>query len=149
MMPSNQRTPDRQTSTALPTLVLIAILLQSLHPVAIAQEPGGAKAKTKPDRWEQQPHLTEAAVRMEERVYKSTPQGDLKLHLWSPEKTGEDRPCIVFFFGGGWTSGSYRQFARQSAYLASRGMVAASAEYRIRSLPAMPLIFHRSIPRIL
>jgi len=40
----------------------------------------------------------------------------------------------VFFFGGVWTSWTYRQFARQSTYLASRGMVAASAEYRIRSL---------------
>jgi len=130
----HQTTLIHRRSTILLVSSLIAILLQSLTSVASAQEPGGAKAKTKPDRWEQQPHLTEAAVRMEERVYKSTPQGELKLHLWSPEKTGEDRPCIVFFFGGGWTSGSYRQFARQSAYLASRGMVAASAEYRIRSL---------------
>jgi carboxylesterase type B len=139
----HQTTLIHRRSTILLVSSLIAILLQSLTSVASAQEPGGAKAKTKPDRWEQQPHLTEAAVRMEERVYKSTPQGELKLHLWSPEKTGEDRPCIVFFFGGGWTSGSYRQFARQSAYLASRGMVAASAEYRIRSLPTMPPIFHR------
>jgi acetyl esterase/lipase len=86
------------------------------------------------DRWDRQPLLTDAEVDAEERVYKSTPQGELKLHIWSPKSDGKDRPCIVFFFGGGWHSGTYRQFARQSEYLASRGMVAASAEYRIRKV---------------
>jgi len=127
-----QQTKVSRISTAFLTLVLTAILLPGLTSVSPAQEPSGAPAAPKLDRWDRQPHLTEAAVRTEERVYKTTPQGELKLHLWSPEKPGEGRPCIVFFFGGGWTSGTYRQFARQSAYLASRGMVAASAEYRIR-----------------
>ncbi|MEZ6131081.1 MAG: alpha/beta hydrolase [Planctomycetaceae bacterium] len=111
-------------------------LLSGFASIAFAQDQGGsgAIAPKKPDRWESQPHLTDVPVRSEERIYKSTPQGDLKLHLWSPKADGKDRPCIVFFFGGGWHSGTYRQFARQSEYLASRGMVAASAEYRIRKL---------------
>jgi hypothetical protein len=75
-----QHPPARQTSTALPTFVLIAILLQSVTPVAIAQAPGGTKAKTQPDRWDWQPHLSEAAVHTEKRIYKSTLQGDLKLN---------------------------------------------------------------------
>lgn len=119
-------------------IVLLAWSLAGMYPgsatVAFAQEVGGTKTRTQADRWDRQPQLTNTAVRAEERVYKSTPQGDLKLHIWSPESDGEDRPCIVFFFGGGWTSGTYRQFARQSAYLASRGMVAVSADYRIRKL---------------
>jgi len=38
---------------------------------------------------------------------------------------------MVFFHGGGWNSGSYKAFQRQSSYLASRGMIAISVEYRI------------------
>lgn len=106
--------------------------LSGLASIVIAQQQAPIKNPTNPDRWDRQPLLTSKTVLTTERLYKSTPQGDLKLHIWSPETEGADRPCIVFFFGGGWTSGDYRQFARQSAYLASRGMIAASAEYRIR-----------------
>ena len=41
-------------------------------------------------------------------------------------------PGIVFFFGGGWISGTPEQFFPHCRYLSERGMVAASAEYRIR-----------------
>jgi len=39
-------------------------------------------------------------------------------------KKEDKRPAIVFFFGGGWTSGTVKQFEPQAEYLASRGMVA-------------------------
>jgi acetyl esterase/lipase len=70
-----------------------------------------------------------------EQVYKRTPQGELKIHLSFPDdwKAGDKRPAIVFFFGGGWTSGTTEQFSRQAAYLAKRGMVAARADYRVKS----------------
>lgn len=42
-------------------------------------------------------------------------------------------PAIVFFFGGGWTGGSTAQFKMQAEYLASRGMVAFCADYRVKS----------------
>lgn len=78
--------------------------------------------------------LTTETVATSEVVYKKTPQGELKLHLYKP--AGEIgitalRPCVVFFFGGGWKSGSYLQFVPQAEYLASRGLVAACADYRI------------------
>jgi len=59
----------------------------------------------------------------------------LDLHVFMPAGwTAEDqRPAIVFFFGGGWNSGSPEQFYPHCAELASRGMVAASAEYRVRN----------------
>ena len=80
--------------------------------------------------------LTEGPVRHEERVYKTTQQGELRLHLSLPEdwKAADKRPVIVFFFGGGWANGSYLQFVSQSDYFASRGLVAASADYRISSI---------------
>jgi acetyl esterase len=41
--------------------------------------------------------------------------------------------CIIFFFGGGWTSGNTTQFYAQSKYLASRGLVGICAQYRTKS----------------
>lgn len=67
--------------------------------------------------------------------YKQTPQGDLHLHVFKPEgwKASDARPGIVFFFGGGWNGGSPGQFEQHCNYLASRGMVAITAEYRVKS----------------
>ena len=81
--------------------------------------------------------LTSVAVKTREVLYKTTPEGELKLHVFSP--AGEIqatvlRPCVVFFFGGGWKSGSYLQFVPQAEYLAGRGIVAACADYRILSI---------------
>ncbi len=67
-------------------------------------------------------------------VYKTI--GDTKLSLYvfePPAGPKTDRPAIVFFFGGGWTGGSPTQFEQQCRYLASRGMVAITADYRVAS----------------
>ncbi len=70
-----------------------------------------------------------------EEVYKKAGSAELKVHLYLPSDWKEDdrRPGIVFFFGGGWTQGTVTQFAPQAAYLASRGMVALCADYRVKS----------------
>src|SRR5438874_11513028 len=68
-------------------------------------------------------------------IFKTTPQGDLKVHLYFPGdwKPGDHRPGILLFFGGGFTGGAPRQFTNMAEYFASRGMVAATPEYRIRN----------------
>ncbi|MBK8091800.1 MAG: alpha/beta hydrolase [Verrucomicrobiaceae bacterium] len=106
----------------------LLLFLALLPLVAHAQAPKAGKKKTPPVK------LTTAQVATSEVVYKKTPEGELKLHFYRP--AGEVgitalRPCIVFFFGGGWKNGSYLQFVPQAEYLASRGMVAACADYRI------------------
>lgn len=75
------------------------------------------------------------AVHRKEAVFKNTPQGELKITLFYPPdwKAEDRRPAVVFFFGGGFVGGSTRQFYSKAAYLASRGMVAASAEYRVKN----------------
>jgi acetyl esterase len=67
--------------------------------------------------------------------YKTIGKTKLKLHIFNPEvhKPSDQRPAIVFFFGGGWNGGSPSQFYPHCKYLASRGMVAMSAEYRVKS----------------
>jgi acetyl esterase/lipase len=68
-------------------------------------------------------------------TYKKTKQTDLALHVHFPPgwKKEDKRPVIVFFFGGGWETGTVRAFEPQAEYLASRGMVAARADYRVKS----------------
>lgn len=68
-------------------------------------------------------------------VYKTVGATQLALTVFEDPKSKEKklRPAIVFFFGGGWSSGSPKQFEAQSRYLASRGMVAITADYRVRS----------------
>ncbi len=72
---------------------------------------------------------------VQEYTYKFTANGELRIRLFYPyDWTPRDRrPAILFFFGGGWNTGSYVQFFRHAMYFAGCGMVAASAEYRIKS----------------
>ncbi|OUX37731.1 MAG: hypothetical protein CBE26_02630 [Kiritimatiellaceae bacterium TMED266] len=67
--------------------------------------------------------------------YKKTPQVDLHLHTFLPPATdqAESRPAILFFFGGGWNSGSPSHFYRQAKHFAQLGLVTFCAEYRVRS----------------
>ncbi len=71
----------------------------------------------------------------QEHVYRQADGEPLKLWSFSPkEHRAEDaRPAILFFFGGGWTGGTPKQFEQQCRYLASRGMVAMTADYRVAS----------------
>jgi len=66
-------------------------------------------------------------------VYKQVGDVELALHFFFPkEHTNNDKsPAILFFHGGGWKGGGVGHFYNQSAYLASRGMVAISVQYRV------------------
>lgn len=65
-------------------------------------------------------------------VYKKVDGVELSLHFFFPKnhKKKDKTPAIVFFHGGGWKGGGVAHFYNQSAYLASRGMVAISVQYR-------------------
>lgn len=112
---------------------IMRFLITWLMISAFALPCGAAERKDSADR--QRPRLIEQSIRSEERLYRTTPQGDLYLHLYFPPdwKRTDVRPAIVFFFGGGWNTGSYQQFTPQAEYFASRGLVAAAADYRIKS----------------
>lgn len=68
-------------------------------------------------------------------TYKSVDGTDLNLWIFNPSKhqSNDKKPAIVFFFGGGWNSGSPAQFVPNCEYLAARGMVAMVADYRVFS----------------
>ena len=68
-------------------------------------------------------------------IYKTTPQGELKVDIFLPEgwAPGQKHPAILMFFGGGFTNGTPLQFRTKGEYLASRGMVALTPDYRVKS----------------
>src|SRR5262245_61352275 len=69
------------------------------------------------------------------QVYKTIGATQLNVYVYEPpnHKSTDRTAAIVFFFGGGWNSGSPAQFEQQCRYLASRGMVAMTADYRVAS----------------
>ena len=68
-------------------------------------------------------------------TYKTIGDKELKIHVHYPSgwKASDKRPAIIFFFGGGWNSGTVGQFLTQAEYLAGRGLVTARADYRVKS----------------
>ena len=75
------------------------------------------------------PELSGAVV----EIYKTIDDVEMKLWIFTPDGHSESdaRPAIVFFFGGGFRSGSPGQFRKHCEYLTDRGMVAITADYRV------------------
>lgn len=70
-----------------------------------------------------------------EFTYKQMDTVALKLFVKNPDKLDKANfyPTIVFFFGGGWSSGKITQFERHANYFSSRGMITVLADYRVKS----------------
>lgn len=67
--------------------------------------------------------------------YKQIANVTLHLNVFLPEPTEKPKhPVIVWFHGGGWNGGEPSQFYPQSVYLAKRGMVCISVEYRLKNV---------------
>jgi acetyl esterase/lipase len=71
-------------------------------------------------------------------VYKTVGATQLSLYFFEPPASvaapaAKNRPAIVLFFGGGWSSGSPAQFEQHCRALAARGLVAITADYRVSS----------------
>lgn len=69
-------------------------------------------------------------------VFKQVGDVELRLQFFRPAdwSAQDQRPAIVFFFGGGWKGGSPSHFAAQAEYLATQGIVTCCAEYRVTSM---------------
>ena len=70
-----------------------------------------------------------------EVVYKTIGDTKLKLYVFEPadHKASDQSTAVVFFFGGGWNGGTPKQFYEQSRFLADKGVVCFTADYRVKS----------------
>jgi acetyl esterase len=74
------------------------------------------------------------SVQESQVVYYASGQTALRIHLFLPDPVseyGDTRAAILFFHGGRFVQGHPAQFFPHCRYLATRGMVAASAQYRL------------------
>ncbi|NQT17933.1 MAG: carboxylesterase family protein, partial [Planctomycetes bacterium] len=103
----------------------IVLLLVAVAGASLAGEPNRRPRRGYP------PELPGAKV----EVYKTIGDVKLNIYMFAPDghQPTDKRAAVVFFFGGGWRGGSPTQFLHQSEYLASRGMVAMTADYRVSS----------------
>jgi acetyl esterase len=71
----------------------------------------------------------------EQILYKQIDTTKLLMKVYSPEKRDKTQhyPAIVFFFGGGWTTGKISQFEPHANYFSKRGMVCFLVDYRVTS----------------
>ena len=114
----------KPSANAMKTLALFVV-------IAILQSaPAGAQDAKRQNR-AYPPDMPGATA----ETYKTVGDTQLKLYVFQPDdwKPSDQRPAIVCFFGGGWTGGTPRQFLPQCKYLATRGMVAIAADYRVAS----------------
>lgn len=112
----------RSHAVQLRIVVVVAVMLSAGLEVSARQRQG---AKPAPK--------TLAGSRAE--IYKKVGDVELPIHIFEPSdhRSQDKRPAVVFFFGGGWRGGTPAQFQYHCRYLASRGTVAMTAEYRVSS----------------
>lgn len=75
-----------------------------------------------------------------ELIYKKVDSTELNMNVDYPPgyQPGPRYPTLLFFFGGGWNSGSIAQFEPHARYFASRGMICVRADYRVRNRQGTP-----------
>jgi acetyl esterase len=71
----------------------------------------------------------------QERIlYKQIDSTKLFMEVYHPEiiDAAKKYPVMVFFFGGGWTGGSIKQFEPHAKYFSQRGMICFLVDYRVK-----------------
>lgn len=75
-----------------------------------------------------------AAYAQQKILYKQIEDTKLYMEIYNPESmdSAKKYPVIVFYFGGGWSSGSTSQFEPHAKYFSQRGMVCVLVDYRVK-----------------
>lgn len=69
-------------------------------------------------------------------IYKEIGRVKLKMTIYTPEQmiTSDALPAMIFFFGGGWETGSISQFQYYAQNYAKKGLITVLVDYRISSV---------------
>ena len=67
-------------------------------------------------------------------VYRDGKPDPMRLHVFKPKGwTAKDqRPALIFFFGGGWTKGTPERSASYAKWASTLGMVGVAPDYRTK-----------------
>jgi acetyl esterase/lipase len=70
----------------------------------------------------------------EQILFKQIDSTKLFMEVYHPEiiDTTKKHPAIVFFFGGGWTGGTIKQFEQHAKYFSQRGLICFLVDYRVK-----------------
>lgn len=99
----------------------IALLLASICTLPAAEEKSGSVAPAK-------------APSCKTYTYKTSAGQPRKMEIYFPPNHDPSKarvPGLILFHGGGWSGGTLDQFRAACAYFADRGLVCATAEYRM------------------
>lgn len=113
-----------------PLSLLLALVFA---PALFLQAADGAAADQTQDRTGK---AKAAAAAGKTYVYKTSAGEPRHMEIYFPpghDPAAAKVPGLILFHGGGWTGGSLSQFRMACAYFASRGLVCATADYRMLS----------------
>ncbi len=71
----------------------------------------------------------------EKFIYKTIDTISLSMEIYYPKNLDPSKkyPAMVFFFGGGWNSGSTSQFEPHAKYFSERGLICILPDYRVKN----------------
>lgn len=71
----------------------------------------------------------------EQFVYKTIDTTSLAMEVFYPKNMDQGKmyPAMIFFFGGGWNSGTTKQFEPHAKYFSERGLICILADYRVKN----------------
>lgn len=79
-----------------------------------------------------EPLVSESIIAEQDIVYKTTETSNLKLDIYRPKISSEEKcPAVLLIHGGGWISGSKENQRIMAQHLAENGFVAITASYRL------------------
>ncbi len=75
------------------------------------------------------------AYSQEQILYKQIDTTKLFMEVYHPETIDKLKkyPAMIFFFGGGWNSGSVKQFESHAKYFSQRGIICFLVDYRVKN----------------
>jgi pectinesterase len=135
-------TPSKSIRTLFFTSIsLLAVLFSQLsgQQKEISRDTSFTLDNTAPKVYKQYPHarlvvaiLPDGIAAEENIVYARYKERELHLDLFSPREKGEAfHPGVILIHGGGWRSGHRQMEWPMAQYLAARGYVTATVEYRL------------------
>ncbi len=77
-------------------------------------------------------------VRMTTRVYAQKDGEDLRMDIYEPDRPHAALPAVVFVHGGSWQGGERSELPALNRYLAARGCLVVSVDYRLAPRSPFP-----------